>query len=1114
MKKVIIPILIIAFLIPLLGSTNPDSVWRDDPRNCPTEYMAQNCTGNNVLCGYSGGIVYCYDKTSLYDNPPSSSANSDTSHSGDYDGGYIVDCEAYNGGEPYCDNGGGYWCDRNSNCYSTQHRITTCTANTWATYTCGACHSGYHDCDTGGDTCEIHDGSACGVSNHGTYYGCDGASGNCTCRDDAGSQSSYWDCDSSGSNSGNGCEILYHGGCGTNAWYTGCAGSSGQCSCKSTYYYCDGAPDDGDGCEVHHGGSCTIGELPGTWSCSASAGGCYTVSGGTEYTCTCIVDKSYFETGTKAEYSTEAEDSFLWGWDYGSGNLLSLTATPDLSFIVDSGAAISSCKGITSSGTIILSGLTNCDTIDTDGSGVLSCGTDDTGGDVTGPGSATDNAVARFDLTTGKIIQNSVVTIADTTGNMAGVGTLGCGAITSTGQAMFGSVDEVVGSEQNLIYGTIDSTSEGNLLLLQNETADKFKVDKDGNVTLNSFILEGGTYDTTLRAGTSTASVVYTWPLASGSAGDVLTDAAGDGVLSWAAGGGGGYWSQSDSYLYPANTGWNVGIGTATPSSKLTVKGSASGTLTGTVNVTDQSVTITCSDSSCLFTTEVGLGDRVLINSETKTITEIASATSMTASSVFTANASGQTVTRYPTQFKIEGSDGDVDLVIQDNGSVGIGTTEPGENLVVEGAVQSQTDDVLLRLQRWRNDNFYYPASVDFAVLAFNAGGPATQLDIRLRTTKDNGAVADKTVMTLLNTGNVGIGMTEPNGRLAIGGNITWSEPHARGLNIGPTFDGSGDGPGGIGAQPTFTPSGNIGWAYGMLNIANANPPVGVTISNLVGGYYRVDSVAESAGSITNSYAMYSGPATYFSGAKPGNQYGIYIANQGLSGITNAYGLYVAAQTGAASNYSAIFNGKVGIGVTEPGEPLEVVGRVFIGDGGGATKKGLLIVGTEDPIRLCPYDYGASYMNLNIAANMVGIRRTPLANMLEVQGDASKTTAGDWDSNSDFRIKTNIQDIDNAVETIMKLHPVKFKYTDEYKQLHPVEDKYYYNFIAQEYQKVFPGSVKGSGEFLKDDDEEILQMGTHSALIVAIKAIQELKKENELLKQLICLDHPEAEICR
>ena len=50
-----------------------------------------------------------------------------------------------------------------------------------------------------------------------------------------------------------------------------------------------------------------------------------------------------------------------------------------------------------------------------------------TGGDVVGPASATDNAVVRFDGTTGKVVQNSVVTIADSTGDVAGVGALTMG---------------------------------------------------------------------------------------------------------------------------------------------------------------------------------------------------------------------------------------------------------------------------------------------------------------------------------------------------------------------------------------------------------------------------------------------------------------------------------------------------------------------------------------------------------------------------------------------------------------------------------------------------------------------------------------------------------------
>ena len=57
------------------------------------------------------------------------------------------------------------------------------------------------------------------------------------------------------------------------------------------------------------------------------------------------------------------------------------------------------------------------------------------GGDVAGPASSTDNAIARFDSTTGKIIQNSVVTIADTTGNVAGVGTLSLATTLGVGGA-------------------------------------------------------------------------------------------------------------------------------------------------------------------------------------------------------------------------------------------------------------------------------------------------------------------------------------------------------------------------------------------------------------------------------------------------------------------------------------------------------------------------------------------------------------------------------------------------------------------------------------------------------------------------------------------------------
>ncbi len=70
-----------------------------------------------------------------------------------------------------------------------------------------------------------------------------------------------------------------------------------------------------------------------------------------------------------------------------------------------------------------------------------------------------------------------------------------------------------------------------------------------------------------------------------------------------------------------------------------------------------------------------------------------------------------------------------------------------------------------------------------------------------------------------------------------------------------------------------------------------------------------------------------------------------------------------------------------------------------------------------------------------------------------------------------------------------------------------IKDRYYYNYIAQEYQKVFPDAVKGSGEYIDGDSKEILQVDTYDTQIVMVKALQELiakverlEKENQQLR--------------
>jgi hypothetical protein len=137
----------------------------------------------------------------------------------------------------------------------------------------------------------------------------------------------------------------------------------------------------------------------------------------------------------------------------------------------------------------------------------------------------------------------------------------------------------------------------------------------------------------------------------------------------------------------------------------------------------------------------------------------------------------------------------------------------------------------------------------------------------------------------------------------------------------------------------------------------------------------------------------------------------------------------------------------------------------------------------------------------NVFTGKVGIKRTPAVNSLEVEGSASKTTAGSWLSNSDRRIKTEIQSITGALQKLDQVRLVDFRYTDEYRAAHPsIADVRYPNVIAQEFAEVFPDDVKNSGEVMADGSP-ILQVDTYPLIIYSAAAVQELNQENQKLKK-------------
>lgn len=126
--------------------------------------------------------------------------------------------------------------------------------------------------------------------------------------------------------------------------------------------------------------------------------------------------------------------------------------------------------------------------------------------------------------------------------------------------------------------------------------------------------------------------------------------------------------------------------------------------------------------------------------------------------------------------------------------------------------------------------------------------------------------------------------------------------------------------------------------------------------------------------------------------------------------------------------------------------------------------------------------------------------RNPTTNTLEVNGNASKATAGDWLANSDARLKKNITPFNNALEKLQQLKGVMYEWNDDKTGTDRPAGKQM-GFTAQNIQQVFP-------QLVSTDAQGYLQTsyGTYDALYVeAIKAL--LQRIETLEQQVKTLQH-------
>ncbi len=135
--------------------------------------------------------------------------------------------------------------------------------------------------------------------------------------------------------------------------------------------------------------------------------------------------------------------------------------------------------------------------------------------------------------------------------------------------------------------------------------------------------------------------------------------------------------TSTDNITFQPGGAGNVGISTATPYASLQANGHAATSGTGTLDSSGTTVTGT----STVFTTQLHVGDTITASGQTRTVTAIASNTSLTTDTAFSPVLSGAAFTFQQPIFKFANSSGTVVHTQTALGYMGVGTAAPLANL-------------------------------------------------------------------------------------------------------------------------------------------------------------------------------------------------------------------------------------------------------------------------------------------------------------------------------------------------------------------------------------------------------------------------------------------------
>ena len=395
--------------------------------------------------------------------------------------------------------------------------------------------------------------------------------------------------------------------------------------------------------------------------------------------------------------------------------------------------------------------------------------------------------------------------------------------------------------------------------------------------------------------------------------------------------------------------------------------------------------------------------------------------------------------------------------------------------------------------------------------------------------------------------GNLGIGSTNPTSKLYVVG-----DGYFTGVVTATSFGGSG-------ANLTSLTAGNLSGTIPSAVLGNSTLYVGTTAialnrASASQSLTGITSIDGSAASLTNTRTLwgqnFNGTAnvtgaltsvgnitgtgavtlTATSGTLALTATGANIITASTNGTervrvfgTGEVGVNTTVVTGTSSqalqvNSGAYISGNLGIGITNPAQPLDVNGNVRfraalvdnngvtgaassvltagtggqlvwapVVSGGGAAISGISVAQDDTGIRYPLLAAGtnatttAQYVDAtalvyNTSSNCLGIGSLTPTSRLDIIGDVKVVgivTASDFNSSSDIKLKTNIQRIANPIEKVLQINGVSFNWKESGKATMGV--------IAQEVEVVLPELVSDT------DPKSVNYNGLIGLLIECVK---------------------------